>query len=122
MTRESFADKCAQARCRSCGAERLFPVIDLGKMPLTSAFVTRDRLEETEARYPLEIGWCASCCLMQVVETIPPEVIFHDEYPYYSSFSTEMQAHSSALAQELIARKKLTSSSLVIELASNELN
>ena len=120
MTGESFKEECAQARCRSCGAAKLLPVLDLGDMPLTSAFVGHDRLGDVEPKYPLQIGWCASCCLMQVLKALSPQVIFHNDYPYYSSFSAQMQAHASALADQLIAARKLRSSSLVIELASND--
>src|SRR6266576_2753413 len=120
MTREGFEQRCARARCHSCGTAKLLPVVDLGEMPLTSAFVTRERLEETERKYPLQLGWCDFCCLMQVLEAVPPQVVFHNEYPYYSSFSAEMQAHASALAEELIVGRSLNPSSLVIELASND--
>src|SRR5438105_2474616 len=98
MTRESFEHRCAAARCHACGAAGLLPVIDLGEMPLTSAFVAHDRLAQAERKYPLEVGWCARCCLMQVVQRLGPQVVFHNDYPYYSSFSAGMQAHASALA------------------------
>src|SRR5215212_5237587 len=117
---DDLAARCAAAQCRSCGHSGLRPVLDLGRMPLTAAFVSEQHLNEAEPRYPLEVGFCARCTLVQVLETIAPTDVFHSDYPYYSSFSDTMLAHASDLAQQTIQLRRLSSQSLVIELASND--
>jgi SAM-dependent methyltransferase len=54
------------------------------------------------------------------LETVPPEVLFGEDYPYFSSFSDDLLAHSRANAVHLIERRRLGPKSLVVELASND--
>jgi len=91
----------------------------LGETPLTDAYVLPERADEPEARYPLDVAFCPSCALVQLLYTVPPEAIFRD-YSYYSSFSETLLTHSREHARELIASRDLGTDSLVIELASND--
>jgi SAM-dependent methyltransferase len=117
---QELGKKCAAAACRSCGQVGLQPVLDLGMMPLTAAFLTAEQLGKPEPKYPLEVGFCPRCTLLQVLQLVPPEAVFHSEYPYYSSFSPAFVAHARESALSLIARRKLDCNSLVVELASND--
>jgi len=58
--------------------------------------------------------------LVQILETVPPEVLFCDSYPYYSSFSPSLLQHSKDNVIDLIKSRKLNSNSFVVELASND--
>jgi hypothetical protein len=98
----------------------LLPVLDLGNMPLVSAFLTTDQLDQPESTWPLEVAFCPECALIQITETVPPEKIFCEDYPYYSSFSDDLLAHSRRNALNLIERRCLGADSLVVELASND--
>jgi hypothetical protein len=51
---------------------------------------------------------------------VPPEVLFCDEYPYFSSFSNALLEHSRANVLDVIERRGLTRGSFVVELASND--
>jgi SAM-dependent methyltransferase len=57
---------------------------------------------------------------VQITETVPPEVLFCDDYPYYSSFSPALLKHSRDNVLELIASRKLGADSLIVEVASND--
>jgi len=116
----AFADRCAAAHCRSCAHAGLQPVLDLGRMPLADGLVPEARRHEPEARYPLEVAFCPGCSLVQILETVPPEVLFGHDYPYFSSFSDALLTHSRANALELIESRSLTPNSLVVEIASND--
>jgi SAM-dependent methyltransferase len=89
-------------------------------MPLTAAFLAEERLGQPEPTWPLEVGFCPHCSLVQVLETVPPETIFCDDYPYYSSVSEALLAHSRENARTLMERRSLGPESLVIEPASND--
>lgn len=106
--------------CRSCGQNTLESVLNLGHTPLTGRILTEKQLAETEPKFPLEVGFCPSCGLMQILETVDPSVLFCEDYPYYSSFSDALLTHSRENALDLIARRQLNASSLVVELASND--
>src|SRR5437868_4769682 len=105
--------------CRSCGRSDLQMVLSLGKMPLANALVTAEELDQPESTYPLDLAFCFECSLVQITETVPPEVLFRD-YPYFSSYSDTMLAHARDLAAELVAARGLGPDSLVVEAASND--
>jgi SAM-dependent methyltransferase len=106
-------------RCRSCYGRDLKVFLSLGKSPLANALLREEDLGRTECTYPLDVAYCSQCCLVQIVLTVPPETLFSN-YAYHSSFSDTMLRHSELLADEMIGRRGLCSSSLVIEAASND--
>ena len=105
--------------CRSCGHEPLEPILDLGLQPLANALPTADRLDEPEPKYPLDLALCTRCALVQITETVPPEILFR-EYLYFSSFSETMLAHAGALTARLVRERGLGPESLAAEVASND--
>lgn len=117
---DSFRAKCHASSCRSCGATRLEPVLDLGLMPLSDGLVGDDQLHVEDTRYPLEVAFCPTCTLVQILHTVEPEVLFCQDYPYYSSVIDTLMEHSRLNALELIDRHQLGSDSLVMEIASND--
>jgi SAM-dependent methyltransferase len=56
---------------------------------------------------------------VQLAETIDPAVLF-DHYVYFSSQSPEFVKHAEMLAHRVIAQRRLTGASQVIEIASND--
>ena len=108
------------SRCRSCGSNKLHSFLDLGVVPLADGLVKTDELGKAEKRFPLEVAVCQACALVQILETVPPEVLFCDDYPYYSSFSPYLLKHSKENVDDLIARRRLGPDSFVVELASND--
>jgi SAM-dependent methyltransferase len=105
--------------CRSCGARPLLSVLNLGATPLANGLVPADALDAPEARYPLEMAFCEACALLQITESVPPERLFSD-YPYFSSFSDTMLRHAESIVARLTAERNLGSSSLAMEVASND--
>jgi len=108
------------ATCRSCDQASLELFLDLGSTPLADRFLTEELLNQPEPLYPLEVAFCHHCGLVQILETVPPEVLFCDKYPYYSSFIPALLKHSRENVLDLIQTRNLNSTSLVIELASND--
>lgn len=105
--------------CRSCGQAGLKEFLSLGRTPLANSFLEPDRLDQPEPRFPLDLAFCPACTLVQIVETVPPEVLFR-EYLYLSSFSDTMLQHARSLAQKTVEARRLDASSLVVEAASND--
>lgn len=106
--------------CRSCASERLVQVLDLGETPLADALVKPENVDQTEAVYPLQTVYCEDCGLVQIRETVPPDVLFCQDYPYYSSFSEALLKHSKINVDEIIERRSLGPEHLVVEIASND--
>lgn len=79
--------------CRSCGSPGLKEIIDFGYTPLADALLTKDQLHNPEIIAPLNLVYCPSCSLLQIRETIPPEILFGKHYPYFSSVSGSLLEH-----------------------------
>jgi SAM-dependent methyltransferase len=106
--------------CRVCDSGGIHPVLSLGTTPLADRLRRKEQLAQPEPSFPLNVSFCPNCSLVQILETVPPEVLFCDDYPYFSSFSPSLLQHSRANALDLIQRRHLDASSLVVELASND--
>jgi SAM-dependent methyltransferase len=119
MTTEIAAHR-TDAHCRSCGSTQLSIFLSLGDLPLSDGLLEARQLVDNEPRYPLDVAFCATCSLVQILETVPPEELFGADYPYFSSFTDTLLRHSEANVKERIAERKLGSGSLVVELASND--
>ncbi len=110
----------SDVKCRSCNRKGLLEVLDLGTTPLADGLLRKEQLTEAEPKFPLEVVFCPDCGLMQIMETVPPEVLFNAEYPYFSSFSDYLLQHSRENVLDLIDRRSLTPDSFVVEVASND--
>jgi len=109
-----------QSTCRSCGRVGVRPFLSLGTTPLADALVSPSDLDEPEDRFPLEVGMCPACSLVQILDTVPAEKLFVDNYLYFSSFSQELLDHSRRHAENLMATRRLGPDSRVVEIASND--
>jgi SAM-dependent methyltransferase len=107
-------------RCRSCGAQELEVFLDLGEMPLPDALLRPDQLDGPEPRFPLEVAFCPACSLVQILEEVPPEQLFVDNYLYFSSFSEGLMRHAREYALRMLEERRLDEDSLVVEIASND--
>lgn len=106
--------------CRSCGDPHPEPVLSFGTTPLADRLLTAAQLGEPEWTAALDLAFCGNCSLLQIRQTVSPQILFAEDYPYFSSVSQTLLLHSRANAVELIRNRKLDASSLVIEIASND--
>lgn len=106
--------------CRSCEHPDLELIISFGDTPLADALVTKEQLGQFEYTAPLDLVFCPKCGLVQITESVPPEILFCRDYPYFSSVSKSLLEHFGNSAKSLIESRKLDANSLVIEAASND--
>jgi SAM-dependent methyltransferase len=106
--------------CFSCGHTHLEPVLSLGTTPLADALITADQLDQPEITAPLDLVFCPECGLVQITESIAPEILFCRDYPYFSSVSPFLLRHFAESAKALIGSRHLSANSLVVEAASND--
>ncbi len=106
-------------QCRFCGARLEATVVDLGLSPPCESFVRAEQLDSMEAFYPLHVRVCERCFLVQLPEFVTPDDLF-TEYAYFSAYSDSWVAHAAQYVEAMIERRQLDSSSLVVELASND--
>lgn len=106
--------------CRSCGGQAMVPILDLGDTPLADRLLTTEQLDQPEFFAPLKVVFCPDCTLVQLSETVSPEILFGDDYPYFSSVSPTLEEHFKRSADQIMATRRLGPKSLVIEAASND--
>ncbi len=106
--------------CRSCGAANLRPVLSLGTTPLADALVTEEQFDRVDLTVPLDVVFCVACSLLQIAQTVDPEILFCRSYPYFSSVSPALMRHFGSSARALIERLGLGAQSFVVEAASND--
>ena len=93
--------------CRSCNATGLRQIISFGRTPLADRLLTQTELSQPELHVPLELVFCPTCTLVQITEDIDPEIIFNENFPYFSSVSPALLEHSQKNALALIQSEKL---------------
>ncbi|MFG1709995.1 methyltransferase domain-containing protein [Nonomuraea sp. M3C6] len=104
--------------CRICSG-RLHPFADFGSQPLSDAFVTPGD-PGAEFFFHLAVGLCESCSMVQLLEEVPRERMFHAGYPYLSSGSSVMREHFQSLAKRLLTTELAGPDPFVVELGCND--
>src|SRR5919106_4260190 len=118
--RQLTPDLAVAQACRGCGSQDIEVFLSLGEMPLPDALVRPEDAAAPEPRYPLDVTFCSSCSLVQILQEVPPPKLFVDNYLYFSSFSDQVLEHSRLHALDLIRSRGLKEDSLVVEIASND--
>ncbi len=106
--------------CRFCKTELTHVFIDLFNSPASNSFISKEQLNEPETFYPLKVYTCHQCFLVQVDEYKKSDAIFDSNYAYFSSYSTSWLAHAKAYTEQMVNRFGFSTSSQVIEIASND--
>lgn len=106
-------------RCRSCGESAVKEFLDLGNQPHCNRLISLHESDRSEPKFPLRAGFCENCTLVQIDHTIPKEDMFSN-YPYVSGTTRTLVKHFNQTARRLAAQYRLTSSSLVVDIGSND--
>jgi len=107
-------------QCRSCGHAPIEPILSFGSIPVADRLLTKEQLKDPEMILPLDLVFCPYCTLVQLLQTVSPEILYVKDYYYFSSVSKTLLQHSRENAYELIKSRKLNPNSLVLEIASND--
>lgn len=105
--------------CRVCSAREVELFLDLGDQPHCNRLIPPAMADRREPHFPLRVGFCRSCSLVQIDHTIPKEQMFSD-YPYVSGTTKSLVAHFAATSARLAGRYGLQPSDLVVDIGSND--
>lgn len=106
--------------CRSCGCAELQVILELGSQPIANALLSEEELSTPETRFTLAVAFCPACALLQVTETVPANILYRRDYPYFSSSSPALLKHSAEHVDALVRKYELGPLSFVAEIASND--
>lgn len=73
--------------CRICDGLDLELMIDFGKRPIAHRLL--ESADETEPAYPMALHSCNSCGLIQILDTIDPEILYNDYNYAFSGWKAE---------------------------------
>ncbi len=105
--------------CRGCGNSQLRKFLPLGLSPLANSFLRSPEDFVDEQAFPLDVYFCESCYLVQLLDVISPELLFRD-YIYVTGTSDTIAAHNKEYAQTVVDLLQLNAQDLVVEVASND--
>ena len=91
--------------------------LDLGLQPLANSYVLEKDLNKKEKKFKLEIGFDTKNFLVSILNTVPKEKMFNENYPYKSSESATMKNAFSKLSKKI---KKKFKPKYVLEIGSND--
>jgi len=89
--------------CRFCQGTNLSKILDLGSVPLAGGFLKEKDFAQ-EKYYPLTLNFCRDCCLVQVSDIISADVLFKNNYFFFSSAITTLVSHFKDYAGEIHER------------------
>lgn len=107
-------------KCRYCHSHLEHVVLDLGFSPPSNAFLRPEDLGRPEAYYPLRIGVCEDCWLVQTEDFSRANELFGANYAYFSSISSSWLEHAAKFFRQMSRQLGLGKDSLVIEVGSND--
>ena len=88
--------------CRACGSKRLVRIISLGNLYL-SDFVDNNK---KPPRSFLSLVLCQTCLLLQLKHTVPPSLLYTDNYGYKSGINQTMKDHLKEITEKSLNKIK----------------
>lgn len=105
--------------CRLCGSEHLELALPIAASPIADAYVSRERLEEKQDAYPLDLYLCTACGHVQNIDVVNPEILFRD-YTYVTASSLGLVEHYRRYADDVVSQFVLQPNALALEIGSND--
>ena len=104
--------------CRICG-NQYKPFISFGPQPIANGFEDPGR-SPSSYRFELQVGFCDSCLMVQLIDQPEPEQMFHGEYAFFSSTSRLMDEHFRQFHEYIDKNHLVRPNPFVVEMGSND--
>ena len=104
--------------CRVCKGNDLTLILSLGEHPPVDNFTDAARMKD-EKRYPLDVYFCGTCSLVQLLDVVAEDELFHGQYAYFSSASKPLVDHFRSYAED-IKKEYVKADDLVVDIGSND--
>jgi SAM-dependent methyltransferase len=104
--------------CRVCGHAKLVNFLKLGDTPLADLFVKNPKA--LEYKFPLDVKVCPKCFLVQLVDDVNSDLLFGDNYAFYTGGSPASLKYFDDYANSVMERFPKECSNFIVEIASND--
>jgi len=105
-------------KCRICSRE-ISPFMTFGRMPIANGFLKPEEFKD-EHFFELKPAFCPECLTFQIEDQPAPEMMFHENYAFFSRTSAHMHRHFTAYAEWVMANHLQGADPFVVELGSND--
>lgn len=105
--------------CRLCGSKHLELALPIAASPIADAYLPRERLNEEQDLYPLDLYLCTACGHVQNIDVVNPEILFRD-YIYVTSSSMGLVEHYRRYADDVVSQFSVKPGALALEIGSND--
>lgn len=106
--------------CRMCGEKNVEMFLDLGRHPLMNSLVRKEDLGKKEEDFPLVVGFCRGCHLVQLMYVVEAAKIYREmDYLFYASDMPTLKEYFHEYVKELQG-KYLERDDLVVEIGAND--
>lgn len=106
------------SECRICrGDYKQF--ISFGEMPIANGFLLPEEFDD-EYFFKLKVGFCANCQMVQLNEQPAREMMFHQDYAFFSSLSAGQRKHFKKFAEKLQNEYLTSDQPFAVEIGSND--
>nr|AGO97160.1 C-methyltransferase [Streptomyces sp. CNT-179] len=106
--------------CQTCRNVPVTEFLSLGAQPACE-FPEDHEVAESERTWPLDLGFCSQCSLVQLMEPVSERILFSGEYHHLAGLTKGFREHLKTLADELAAQQDPDPRCRrVIEIGSND--
>lgn len=93
--------------------------MSFGNMPIANAFLEKSQFS-TEYFFELAPGFCETCNMFQIIEQPNPEIMFHENYAFFSSTSKKMKSHFETMAMHYEKNFIKSDDPFIVEIGCND--
>lgn len=108
------------SECQICRSKSLKLILSLGHHPVPQEYLTKEKLHEVEATYPLNLVYCGGCGLVQIDYIVPPEIVFPPDYPYRTGLTNMLIKNFQTLSDTLNEAGYVKEKGLIVDIGSND--
>ena len=105
-------------KCAFCDSNDVDIIMNFGEMALAGGFL-REEDFINEPKFMMRLGFCNQCYAVQIIDSIPRDLMFKD-YFYFSSSITTLKNHFHEYAKEVTSRFLESKDAAVLEFGCND--
>jgi methylation protein EvaC len=105
-------------KCLICDNE-INPFISYGQMPIANGFLDSQNIKN-EYFFHMQVAHCSKCSMVQLIDTPEREMMFNENYAFFSGTSDAMKIHFREFAEDVKSRFLESDDPFVVEIGSND--
>ena len=105
-------------KCLICNND-INPFISYGDMPIANGFLTKEKFKD-EYYFHMQVAHCENCNMVQLIDTPERQLMFNDNYAFFSGTSSLMKEHFKFFAEDVKSKYLNTTDPFVVEIGSND--